>query len=60
MIMGFTGYLLPFDERSYWATIVGVNINGTGPVIGPTCRTSCAAAQSSTRRRCRAFTRSTC
>jgi quinol-cytochrome oxidoreductase complex cytochrome b subunit len=35
MIMGFTGYLLPFDERSYWATIVGVNINGTGPVIGP-------------------------
>ncbi len=35
MIMGFTGYLLPFDERSYWATIVGVNINGTGPIIGP-------------------------
>jgi ubiquinol-cytochrome c reductase cytochrome b subunit/menaquinol-cytochrome c reductase cytochrome b subunit len=32
---GFTGYLLPFDERSYWATIVGVNINGTGPFIGP-------------------------
>jgi ubiquinol-cytochrome c reductase cytochrome b subunit/menaquinol-cytochrome c reductase cytochrome b subunit len=35
MVMGFTGYLLPFDERSYWATIVGVNINGTGPIIGP-------------------------
>jgi menaquinol-cytochrome c reductase cytochrome b subunit len=35
MVMGFTGYLLPFDERSYWATIVGVNINGTGPLIGP-------------------------
>jgi quinol-cytochrome oxidoreductase complex cytochrome b subunit len=33
--MGFTGYLLPFDQRSYWATIVGVNINGTGPLIGP-------------------------
>jgi len=35
MAMGFTGYLLPFDQRSYWATIVGVNINGTGPFIGP-------------------------
>ena len=28
-------FLLPFDQRSYWATIVGVNINGTGPLIGP-------------------------
>jgi quinol-cytochrome oxidoreductase complex cytochrome b subunit len=35
MVMAFTGYLLPFDQRSYWATIVGVNINGTGPLLGP-------------------------
>ena len=35
MLMAFTGYLLPFDQRSYWATIVGVNINGTGPLLGP-------------------------
>jgi quinol-cytochrome oxidoreductase complex cytochrome b subunit len=35
LAMAFTGYLLPFDQRSYWATIVGVNINGTGPFIGP-------------------------
>jgi menaquinol-cytochrome c reductase cytochrome b subunit len=35
MAMSFTGYLLPFDQRSYWATIVGVNINGTGPLAGP-------------------------
>jgi len=35
MVMGFTGYLLPFDQRAYWATIVGVNINGSGPLIGP-------------------------
>jgi menaquinol-cytochrome c reductase cytochrome b subunit len=35
MTMSFTGYLLPFDQRSYWATIVGVNINGTGPFVGP-------------------------
>ena len=35
MTMAFTGYLLPFDQRSYWASIVGVNINGTGPLVGP-------------------------
>jgi menaquinol-cytochrome c reductase cytochrome b subunit len=35
LAMGFTGYLLPFDQRSFWATVVGVNINGTGPFIGP-------------------------
>jgi quinol-cytochrome oxidoreductase complex cytochrome b subunit len=35
LAMSFTGYLLPFDQRSYWATIVGVNINATGPLVGP-------------------------
>jgi ubiquinol-cytochrome c reductase cytochrome b subunit/menaquinol-cytochrome c reductase cytochrome b subunit len=35
LVMSFTGYLLPFDQRSYWATIVGVNINAGGPFIGP-------------------------
>jgi quinol-cytochrome oxidoreductase complex cytochrome b subunit len=35
LLMGLTGYLLPFDQRSYWATIVAMNINGTGPVLGP-------------------------
>ncbi|MEX0993104.1 MAG: cytochrome b N-terminal domain-containing protein [Solirubrobacterales bacterium] len=35
MAMGFTGYLLPFDQRSFWATVVGVNINGTAPILGP-------------------------
>jgi quinol-cytochrome oxidoreductase complex cytochrome b subunit len=35
MMMSFTGYLLPFDQRGYWATTVGVAINGTGPLIGP-------------------------
>ena len=60
MAMSLTGYLLPFDQRSYWATIVGVNINGTGPLVGPYLVTSCAAARSSAPRRCRASTRSTC
>ena len=35
LLMAFTGYLLPFDQRSYWATIVGLNINGSGPLLGP-------------------------
>ncbi len=32
---GFTGYLLPWTQRSYWATTVGTQIAGTVPFIGP-------------------------
>jgi quinol-cytochrome oxidoreductase complex cytochrome b subunit len=35
MAMSFTGYLLPFDQRAFWATVVGVNINASGPILGP-------------------------
>ena len=35
MGMGLTGYLLVWDQRAYWASVVGVNINGTAPVLGP-------------------------
>ena len=35
LAMGFTGYLLPFDQRSLWATVVGVNINASNPLFGP-------------------------
>src|SRR3954463_9403771 len=35
MFEGFTGYLLPWDQTSYWATVVGININGTAPFLGP-------------------------
>lgn len=31
---GFTGYLLPWDEKAYWATTVGTQIAGTAPLIG--------------------------
>jgi len=31
---GFTGYLLPWDERAYWATTVGSEIAGGVPQIG--------------------------
>jgi len=30
----FTGYLLPWDQRAYWATTVGTEIAGVTPVIG--------------------------
>ena len=31
---GFTGYLLPWDEKAYWATVVGVEIASTAPILG--------------------------
>ena len=31
---GFTGYLLPWDQRAYWATTVGTEIAGGIPAIG--------------------------
>ena len=31
---GFTGYLLPWDQKAYWATTVGTRIAGTPPFIG--------------------------
>jgi quinol-cytochrome oxidoreductase complex cytochrome b subunit len=31
---GFTGYLLPWDQRAYWATKVGTDIAGSTPLIG--------------------------
>ncbi len=36
LAFGFSGYLLPWDQRAYWATQVGVNIVGTIPLIGDT------------------------
>jgi len=33
---GFTGYLLPWDQKAYWATTVGTRIAGTPPLIGDT------------------------
>ncbi len=34
MAFGFTGYLLPWDQKAYWATKVGTSIMGTVPVVG--------------------------
>ena len=34
MGFGFTGYLLPWDQKAFWATIVGTRIAGVAPFIG--------------------------
>ncbi|MDO9131205.1 MAG: cytochrome b N-terminal domain-containing protein [Anaerolineales bacterium] len=34
LVFGFTGYLLPWDQRAYWATTVGTDIAGSIPAIG--------------------------
>jgi quinol-cytochrome oxidoreductase complex cytochrome b subunit len=31
---GFTGYLLPWDQKAFWATTVGTRIAGVAPLIG--------------------------
>jgi len=30
----FTGYLLPWDQKAYWATVIGTNVAGTVPMVG--------------------------
>ena len=32
--LGFTGYLLPWDMKAYWATVVGANIPNQYPGVG--------------------------
>jgi quinol-cytochrome oxidoreductase complex cytochrome b subunit len=34
LAFGFTGYLLPWDQRAFWATTVGSDIAGSIPAIG--------------------------
>lgn len=38
LVFGFTGYLLPWNQVSYWATTVGTEIPGAVPVIGDTLK----------------------
>jgi len=34
MVFGFTGYLLPWNQLSYWATTVGTEVVGAVPFVG--------------------------
>jgi quinol-cytochrome oxidoreductase complex cytochrome b subunit len=35
LAFGFTGYLLPWDQKAYWATNVGINMADSVPLVGP-------------------------
>jgi len=35
LMMGLTGYLLVWDQKAYWATVVAVNITAQAPILGP-------------------------
>lgn len=35
LAFGFTGYLLPWDQKAYWATVIGTNMLNSVPLIGP-------------------------
>jgi ubiquinol-cytochrome c reductase cytochrome b subunit len=34
LAFGLTGYLLPWDQRAYWATVVTINISKLAPGVG--------------------------
>jgi len=36
--LALTGYLLPWDQKGYWATTVGTNLAGQAPVVGADLR----------------------
>jgi quinol-cytochrome oxidoreductase complex cytochrome b subunit len=38
LLMSFTGYLLPWDQLSFWAITVGTNIAGYVPILGDQIR----------------------
>ena len=38
MLSNYTGYLLPWDQTSYWAIKVGSNLAGYWPVVGPSLK----------------------
>lgn len=35
LAFGLTGYLLPWDNRAYWGTVVTTQIAGSAPFLGP-------------------------
>ena len=45
LILGFSlsGYLLPWDQKAYWATVVTINVRRVPRCSARTWPTSCAA-----------------
>ncbi|MDP2663586.1 MAG: cytochrome b N-terminal domain-containing protein, partial [Dehalococcoidia bacterium] len=44
LLLSFTGYLLPWDQLSYWAVTVGTNMVGSLPLVGETVRVALLGA----------------
>lgn len=38
VVFGFTGYLLPWTQLSYWATTIGTEVAGSVPFVGPAAK----------------------
>lgn len=38
--LGFTGYLLPYEQLSYWASVIGAETAGSLPVVGTVLKTT--------------------
>jgi quinol-cytochrome oxidoreductase complex cytochrome b subunit len=60
LAFSFTGYLLPWDQLSYWAVTVGTNLVNYVPSWAGSSATCCWAAPRSARRPCCASTPCTC
>lgn len=35
LVLGFSGYLLPWNQRAFWASAVGTSAVGASPIVGP-------------------------
>ena len=46
LAFGFTGYLLPWDQKAYWATVVGTKVPGALPLVGPAASRAMAGGPS--------------
>lgn len=44
LLLSFTGYLLPWDQLSFWAITVGGNIGGAAPFLGDATRSALLGA----------------
>ena len=57
---GLTGYLLPWDNRAYWGTVVTTKIAAQAPVAGPYLVRLLGGEGESASSRSRAFTPCMC
>ncbi len=46
-VFALSGYLLPWDQKGYWAKLVEATVIGSAPVVGGPSSRSCRAAPSS-------------